>query len=81
MPVHIDRNALHRLLWGRADRFGRYRMELKALCDELGLSYAHFSVVIREMAAEGRMRRIAGPKYGQKVYQVENPAGWMEKVG
>lgn len=72
----IDRNALHRLLLGRADHFGRYRMDLQALATELGLSYCNFSVVIREMTEEGRLRRIAGPTYGRKTYKIESPDHW-----
>lgn len=72
----IDRGALHRLLYGRADHFGRYRMDLQALATELGLSYCNFSVVIREMTAEGRLRRIAGTTYGRKTYKVESPEAW-----
>lgn len=75
--VAIDRDALHRLLYGRADHFGRYKMDLAALAGELGLSYCNFSVVIRAMTDEGRLRRIAGTTYGRKTYHVEPPDAWL----
>lgn len=72
----IDRDALHRLLYGRSDHFGRYKMDLAKLAEELGLSYCNFSVVIRDMTTEGRLHRIAGPTYGRKTYMVEPPEVW-----
>jgi len=74
----IDVDALHRYLWRRADRFGRYQMKLKVLASDLGLGYTHMSVVISRMVDEGRLRVIGGTTYQKKTYVVEDPVLWRE---
>ena len=74
--VKIDRNAVHRVLWRRADRFGRVRVQARSLAEELGVSYWNFTVVLKSMAGEGRMRQIGGSERGPKTYVVENPDIW-----
>jgi hypothetical protein len=78
-PLAIDRDALHRFLYRRADHFHRLRFDLRELADEVGVNYAWLSQVITEMAHEGRMRRIAGAKQQQKTYRVEDPATWRRQ--
>lgn len=79
MPARIDRDALHRYLYRHTDHFGRYRMNLKALSEELDLAYCNLSVVITSMAKEGRLRMTAGTSYGAKTYKVR-VRGWSASV-
>lgn len=75
-PQKIDRNALHRYLYRRADRLGRLKLNVKVLAADLELSYCNMTVVIGEMTASGRLRRIGGPRYGLKTYVVADPSSW-----
>lgn len=77
-PMKIDRDALHRVLYRRSDRHHRLRLSCRVLSDELGVSYANFTRVIIEMAAQGRLRRIAGGRMEMKTYVVEDPAVWKD---
>lgn len=72
----IDRNAVHRVLYRRADRLHRLKTPAKTLADELGVDYANFTILLHKMADEGRLRRISGVRTGPKVYLVEDPSSW-----
>lgn len=76
-PRAIDRDALHRILFRKADRLGRLKLNLRALSDELELGYCNLSVVISEMAQAGRLKPIAGPRNGRKTYVVVDPASYQ----
>lgn len=80
MPAAIERDALHSYLYRHTDRFGRYKMNLKKLAEETGLSYWNLSVVITSFAEEGRLRRVGGATYSQKTYIVSDPAAWAKKA-
>lgn len=73
MSNQIDRDAIHRVLYRRADSHHRLRLHVPSLADELGVSYFNFTIVIREMAAQGRLKRIGGKDNGTKTYVVEDP--------
>jgi hypothetical protein len=74
--VRIDRDALHRVLYRRADRHHRLKVNAKTLADELGVNYEHFTLLLHRFADEGRLRRISGVRTGPKVYLVEPPENW-----
>lgn len=78
-PHHVDRDALHRLLAGRTDHFGRIKMDLRALAAETDINYSNLSVIIREMAEEGRLRKVGGTVQGPKTYIVTNPKEWSQQ--
>lgn len=73
-PRVIDREALHRLLWKRANRHGRIKFVQSDLAIEVGVSTAHFCRVIREMTEAGRMRPLASVAH---TYVITDPAVWM----
>jgi DNA-binding MarR family transcriptional regulator len=74
--VRIDRDAVHRVIYRRADRHHRFKGKMTDLAEELGVSYFNFTIVIRSMADEGRLRRIGGAANGAKTYLVVDPEEW-----
>jgi CRP-like cAMP-binding protein len=77
--IKIDRNALHRVLYRRADRHHRLKLSAKDLAEDLGVNYEHFSRMLHTFADEGRLRRISGVRTGPKVYLVSDPAEWPDQ--
>jgi hypothetical protein len=77
-PNKINRDALHRYLYRRSDHFGRYKVNLRSLSEETGCAYNNLSTILTAMAAEGRLRRIAGRDYQAKTYRVEDPTAWSD---
>lgn len=75
----IDRDALHRYLWRRANRAGRLRIVVRELADELELGYANLTVVIGEMCKQGRLIRVGGGRNQTKTYRVVDPAEFEAK--
>lgn len=75
-PLRVDRDALHRLLAGRTDHFGRIKIDLRPLSEEVGINYTNLSGIIHDMATEGRLRKVGGTRQGQKTYIVSNPREW-----
>jgi hypothetical protein len=73
---YIDREALHRLLFRRADRKGSLRLKVKDLAEELDLGYCNLVTVVNDMAEEGRLRRIGGRPFQQATYYVLDPQIW-----
>lgn len=73
-PRVIDREALHRLLWQRANRHGRIKFVQSDLAIEVGVSTAHFCRVVREMEEDGRLRQLGTQAH---TYVITNPETWM----
>lgn len=69
----IDREALHRLLWKRANRHGRVKFVQSDLAIEVGVSTAHFCRVIREMTEDGRLHQLSSTAH---TYVITDPASW-----
>jgi hypothetical protein len=79
MPVpntKFDRDALHAYLYRKSDRLHRIVLNQKKMAEQLEVSYYNFTVIIRGMAEEGRLRQIGGSKFGSKTYLVEDPTSW-----
>jgi hypothetical protein len=75
----LDRDALQSLLFRRADRLGRIKVDLRALAADAGVDYENLSTVLGSMVTEGRMRRIAGGKMSRKTYLVAPPGTRVKK--
>lgn len=73
-PRVIDREALHRLLWLRANRHGQITFKQSDLCIEVGVSNAHFCRVMREMMEDGRLTQNSPNGH---VYMIVDPELWM----
>lgn len=78
-PQKIDRDALHRYLYRRADPFGRLKLNVKKLSSELELAYCNLTLVIADMAETGRIRHIGGSRYATKTYVIVDPAIWADE--
>jgi DNA-binding MarR family transcriptional regulator len=76
--VRIDRDALHRYLYRRADSHHRLKTPAKTLAEELGLNYENFTTILHRMADEGRLRRLSGAPNRTKVYLVAPPEDFVK---
>ncbi len=72
----IDLDALHSLLFGRADRFGRLRLSQRDFATELGIAHETVCRALSKMAKDGRLRRIKSEKNNIGVYALKDPAVW-----
>jgi DNA-binding MarR family transcriptional regulator len=75
--VRIDRDAVHRYLYRRTDRHHRLKLQAKDMAEELGVNYENFTMLLRKMADDGRLRRISGAPNQPKVYLVADPADFV----
>lgn len=72
----IDLDALHMLLFKRADHFGKLRMSQKDFANEVGIAHETVCRALSKMTKEGRMRRIRSEKNNIGVYYIIDPAKW-----
>lgn len=77
----IDRDALHRWLFRRADGRGRVRIVMADLAAELDLSYANLAAALAHFQREGRMKALQPPASGRpRLFWVEDPERWQTRV-
>lgn len=69
----ISRDAVHRILWRRCDRFGRITLKGQDYAASLNISTYHFSRILAEGVAAGRWDVAAVAKHSVKTYQVAPP--------
>lgn len=75
-PTQIDRDALHRVLWRRTDRFGRIQFVHQEMAESLRISTYHFSRIMKEGELLGRWTTVNVGKNSRKTYEVVDPAEW-----
>lgn len=75
-PQSIDRDALHALLWKRADRRGAIKLLANVLALEIGVSAYHFSRILAELQEDGRLREVSRGKHNVRTYMVSDPDVW-----
>lgn len=74
--IYINRVALHTYLWGITDRSGKVTIYQKALAEKMSISQATMSICVRELVAEGRIKKIASRANNVGVYQVMDPSSY-----
>lgn len=79
-PRIYDRDALHRLLWERADRRHVYSGNLKALSLETGMSYFHLTRMMKTFMEEGRLRLLSRGAHRLQNFLVTEPSQNDEAV-
>lgn len=72
----LDRDALHKYLWERADSRGRIAVHQGELADKLGVTRGTITRVFKEMAEAGRLKRAEALERNVGVYVVTDPATW-----
>lgn len=74
MSAKIDRQALHDMLWEKADRVGKVEIYQTGLAEELGITKPTMSLIIKELTDDGRIRKLFARKANVGVYKVSDPA-------
>lgn len=69
----IDRLALHEELWKRADHFGKLEIYQKLLAEELGVTQATMSLIIKDLVGDGRIKKVSAKKRNVGTYVVRDP--------
>lgn len=72
--IYVDRLALHSYLWSIADRSAKVTIYQKALAEKMQITQATMSICVRELAAEGRIKKIAARANNVGVYQIMDPS-------
>lgn len=72
----IDRVQLHCTLYERADRFGKLEIYQKALAEQLQVTQATMSLIIKELVQEGRIKKVASRPQNVGVYVIRPPAAF-----
>lgn len=77
MSKATNQDDIHKLLWERADSFGRVKTSQKDLAQEFSVARETMNRVFKRMVSAGRIRLIRKMKTGYGViYQVTNPEEW-----
>lgn len=75
-PHQIPRDALHRVLWRRVDRFGRITFNQQDMAVNLEISEYHFSRIMQEGARHGRWSVVHVGQHHVNTYDVVDPDRW-----
>lgn len=74
----LDRDALHRYLWERANPAGKIVIHQGELAEKLDVTRGTVVRVCREMVEAGRMKKVDSLERNVKMYQITNPKTWAE---
>lgn len=74
----IDMDGMHRFLWRRADHTGRLRIQQRQFAEELGIAHETVCRLLKRMADQGRIKKIAAKAHNVGVYSVKNPDEWAQ---
>lgn len=69
----IDRLELHKMLWKRADRFGKVEIHQGRLSEELHVTKPTMSLIMTELTQEGRVKKVGSKYRNVGVYTIRNP--------
>lgn len=75
----LDTNALHSLLWLRADAQGVLRINQSRLANELVTTRLVIHRVLERMGNEGRLNKIPGASGpATRAYEIIDPQVWRQ---
>lgn len=74
--IPLDHDALHQYFWRHRDARGRTTIHVTQLAVLLGTSRQFLDAHVSQMAAQGRLRRVAAKVTNIGVYEVADPASW-----
>lgn len=69
----VDREALHRYLWERANRHHRIRIRQTDLGDALNVTRETVNRVLKEMERGGRVKKVSALPGNVGVYRIFDP--------
>lgn len=72
-PRTIDRDALHALMYDRADSRGIFTTNLKMLSAETGISYFHLTRIVQTFVADGKLRILSRGAHRMQNFVVSAP--------
>lgn len=72
----LDRNALHRYLYERSNRYHRIKIHQQALADALDVTRGTVTRIIAEFRAEGRLRKVESLPDNIGIYEIADPGGF-----
>jgi hypothetical protein len=72
-PQIYDRDALHRLMYERADRRHVFSTNLHMLSAETGISYFYLTRMMKTFVAEGRLRLLSRGAHRLQNFLVTEP--------
>lgn len=75
----VDRDALHRFLWERANRYHRIKIHQQRLAEALDLTRGTVTRIIGEMSREGRLKKVEALPDNIGVYLIADPDTWKPK--
>ena len=71
-PQEIDRDLLHAYLWRKAIK-GQIKVNARHLAKDLQVNYTYLTTILKQMADQGRLKRIGFGNNGISVYSVTDP--------
>lgn len=75
----LDLDALHKVLWTKADHFGRMRLSQRDFAKEAGIAHETVCRAFSRMADQGRLTRLKSEKNNIGVYHVIDPELWTSQ--
>lgn len=72
----IDLDALHRILYRRADRQGRLKLHQGKLAEEIGVTKFTMSRLVSRLVDQKRIRLLTGNKNNRGQFVIEDPEVW-----
>ena len=72
-PLPISKPDLHQLLFDRSGRARKLQLNQKELAKELGIPHDALNRVVKQIEAEGRIKKIGARKDNIGVYAVKDP--------
>lgn len=73
----LDRDALHKYLWGKANpQSHRIPIHQGDLAESLSVTRGTIVRVVNEMVDQGRLRKVDSKQDNVRVYQITDPDVW-----
>ena len=72
--VPLSRDEVHKKLWEARNRSGKVRILQKDFAVFLGISQTHMSRVLRDLQAEGRIKKVGARYRNVGIYAIKDPA-------
>lgn len=70
----FSREWIHEELWKRANRRGKVELHLGTAAEELGISYWHFTKIVKQLETAGCLKKISQRKGNIGIYSIKQPS-------
>lgn len=76
-PIKVNRDALHRYFWRKANRRHHLSISVKEIAEQLGVNERHMGRIMNEMEETGRVKKLRPGPHNVGVFAISDPDTWV----